>query len=634
IHVAGLPARGLVQGKSRDEADQVMAAKTHGTWVLDAACAGDPLEFFVLCSSRTAVLGGPGQVDYCAGNAFQDAFAEWKRATTSAQVTAIAWDTWRDTGMARSAALPGVATGEPISHPLLQRRIRATDSTDVFAATISTADSWIVDEHRMMGHGLVPGTTYMEMVRAAVAPHAAGREVELRDVLFMLPVIVPDGQTRELYTTIERGSDAIRFKIQSRAPGSPSAWQDHATGSVVFHDPEPHPVRSLDELRAACEVAEVIESEQALRRRLRLDFAAEGGIIRFAVHGRWRCLSRIEAGPRGLVAMLELPEAYAADLETFQLHPALLDVVGGASRIRAGEGYYLPFWYRSLRVVHGLARRMHCHIRIKEADDSGGETLTCDVDVFDEAGQLLIQIGDFVMKRVHQPEAMRDQVERASLAPSEVAPGEPHGALALLRAMHDGMTATEAVEVFRRVMATEPLPAHVVVSTRDLPALQQIAASIDPAQLTAEVEHGASPTTVHPRPELATPYVAPATDIERQIAAIWQDVLGIDAIGVDDDFFALGGHSLAAVQIGTRLRSQLGAELVLREFFERPTVASTARMLAAATGAIGAEPAERIEPLRRDELGEVSLDELSDEQVDAMLRQMLAAESAQQGSMP
>ncbi|HEU4729504.1 MAG TPA: polyketide synthase dehydratase domain-containing protein, partial [Kofleriaceae bacterium] len=567
----------------------------------------------------------------------QDAFAEWKRAATASPVTAIAWDTWRDTGMARAgAAGPSAPAGEVVNHPLLQRRIRATESTEVFAATISTAESWIVDEHRMMGHGLVPGTTYMEMVRAAVAPHAAGREIELRDVLFMLPVIVPDGQTRELYTTIERSGGSTRFKIQSRAPGSPSAWQDHATGAVVFHDPEPHPVRSLDELRAACEVAEIIETEQALRRRLRLDFAAEGGIIRFAVHGRWRCLSRIEAGPRGLVATLELPEAYAADLETFQLHPALLDVVGGASRIRAAEGYYLPFWYRSLRVIRGLARRMHCHIRIKEADDSAGETLTCDVDVFDDAGQLLIQIGDFVMKRIHQPEAMRDQVVRMARAPTEVhaESGEPRGAMALLRAIHDGMTAAEAVEVFCRVLAADPLPAHVVVSTRDLPALQRIAASIDPAQLAAEVEHGAGPAAVHPRPELATPYVAPATEIERQVAAIWQDVLGIDAIGVDDDFFALGGHSLAAVQIGTKLRSQFGADLVLREFFEQPTVASTARMLGAATGAGGAEPGERIEPVRRDEPDDDSLDGLSDEQVDAMLRQMLAAESAQQGSTP
>lgn len=116
VHAAGLPASGLLAGKSRADTDAVLAAKTRGTLVLDSVCDRDPLDFFLLCSSRTAILGGPGQLDYCAANAFLDTFAAGRDG-----VTAVAWDTWRDTGMAADPA-----GGVDVGHPLLQRRLRAT----------------------------------------------------------------------------------------------------------------------------------------------------------------------------------------------------------------------------------------------------------------------------------------------------------------------------------------------------------------------------------------------------------------------------------------------------------------------------------------------------------------------------
>lgn len=654
VHAAGTPANGLLAGKTRAEADAVLAAKTRGTLVLDAVCSPDALDFLVLFSSRTAVLGGPGQVDYCAANAFLDAFATAKAAQGS-PVTAIDWDTWRGIGMAAELpAVPGTGgdgDGEDFGHPLLQRRLQRTGTTEVFRTSLRTSDSWIVNEHRMMGHGLVPGTTYLEMVRAAVAPRAAGREIEFRDVLFTLPVIVPDGQVRDLYTTLEReGDDRLSFRVRSRIAGPTAGWQEHATGSVVLHEPVEQPQREVAELLAACAVDEVIEGEEALRSRLRLDFAAEGGIIQFAIEGRWRCLTRIHVGSQGLVAILELPEQYAADLDTYLLHPALLDVVGGSSRVHAAEGYYLPFWYGSLRFRRGMTRQMACHIRVKEGGDSSGETLVIDADVYDDEGRLLVRIEGFIMKRIHEPELMRDQIELAA-AEAEVAGAGEAAAQAAVRpaeglaALHElaagGVTAAEGMDLFDRVLAARPLPGQVVVSTRNLATAQRLAAAIDPARLAVELAETPTSTTVYPRPDLENPYEAPGSEAEAAIAAIWQEALGVDRIGRYDDFFALGGHSLAAVQIGARLRTHFGVELALHDFFDLPTVANTARLLADAGSDTRAETSAPIERLARDEpaeagnvdeLSEAQVDELSDDQVDALLRDMLAAEASEGGT--
>src|SRR5581483_11971464 len=71
-------------------------------------------------------------------------------------------------------------------------------------------------------------------------------------------------------------------------------------------------------------------------------------------------------------------------------------------------------------------------------------------------------------------------------------------------------------------------------------------------------------------------YVAPRSNVESQVAAIWAEVLRVPQVGIHDDFFALGGHSLMATQVVARLRQSLGVELPLRALFEAPTVAGLA----------------------------------------------------------
>ncbi|MFG6449810.1 amino acid adenylation domain-containing protein [Roseateles sp. BYS180W] len=67
-------------------------------------------------------------------------------------------------------------------------------------------------------------------------------------------------------------------------------------------------------------------------------------------------------------------------------------------------------------------------------------------------------------------------------------------------------------------------------------------------------------------------YVAPVSDIERGLAAIWGSVLKIDEVGLDDDFFDLGGHSLLGTQVTARILQQFAVELPLRELFEAGTL--------------------------------------------------------------
>ncbi|HET7233945.1 MAG TPA: amino acid adenylation domain-containing protein, partial [Longimicrobium sp.] len=116
------------------------------------------------------------------------------------------------------------------------------------------------------------------------------------------------------------------------------------------------------------------------------------------------------------------------------------------------------------------------------------------------------------------------------------------------------------------------LPAHMV------PALF-VALDALPLSPSGKVDRKALPAPPERPDGLETPFVAPRTQAEARVAAIWAEVLGMQGVGVEDDVFALGAHSLAVTQVGTRLRERLGVELRLGELFGAPTVAGLARLV-------------------------------------------------------
>src|SRR5262249_15227022 len=121
----------------------------------------------------------------------------------------------------------------------------------------------------------------------------------------------------------------------------------------------------------------------------------------------------------------------------------------------------------------------------------------------------------------------------------------------------------------RRFLAAR-LPAYMVPAHfMALPAL--------PVAATGKADRRARPPPERLEDE---GYVAPRTPLEEETAAIWGEVLGIERVGIHDNFWDLGGHSLLATQVLSRLLRKFGVELPLRTFFERPTVAELLLALA------------------------------------------------------
>ena len=96
---------------------------------------------------------------------------------------------------------------------------------------------------------------------------------------------------------------------------------------------------------------------------------------------------------------------------------------------------------------------------------------------------------------------------------------------------------------------------------------------------SGKLDAAALPRPDHTRPQLEEELVEPRNEVEATIARIWMEVLGLERLGVHDNFFVLGGHSLRATQVVSRVREALGVNLPLRVLFEAPTVAGLAAWL-------------------------------------------------------
>jgi acyl carrier protein len=134
----------------------------------------------------------------------------------------------------------------------------------------------------------------------------------------------------------------------------------------------------------------------------------------------------------------------------------------------------------------------------------------------------------------------------------------------------------DALKTFLR--ATLPdymVPAHWVV-------LQQF-----PLTPNGKLDRKALPTP--DADELRRAYVPPETELEQRVAAIWAQLLGVERVGLGDNFFDLGGHSLLAAQVTARLQSELAVNVPLVSLFQAGTLQAYAMSISASTAGNAAD---------------------------------------------
>jgi acyl carrier protein len=100
-----------------------------------------------------------------------------------------------------------------------------------------------------------------------------------------------------------------------------------------------------------------------------------------------------------------------------------------------------------------------------------------------------------------------------------------------------------------------------------------------PLTVTGKIDRLALPKPVPTRPELDTPYIEARSELEKTLAEVWSRVLGIEPVGVRDEFLSLGGNSLDAMQVVQKLNSSLPVKITLRDLLSTYTIKELAQVI-------------------------------------------------------
>lgn len=532
LHAAGVAGGRLLERQTREEVDRVLHAKLAGCRVLSELLESEPaLDFVVHYGSRAALAGLLGSGDYAAANAYLDAAA---RAAEPGEpyVVCVAWPSWDGAGMA--------VAGRP-----------DPPAPAVVVDRTFTGQEWFLDEHRVQGTPVLSGTTYLDLVvRAAqdcdLVP--AGQATVVKELVFVRPLAVP--QDTEVRLEFHPQREGHRFAVLARSAGRPE-WTRHAQGTVLGRPADPRNAR-LDVLFQDAVAQAVKPPAQPV----------------FELGPRWDNVVELAARGEALVVQLKLPAAFADDPAAHLLHPALLD--NATSVIRHGRSEpHLPFLYREVVLFRPLPAEL---VAVATDIDRQPGAVSGTVDLYDRRGRHLAHVSGFTM-RASDPERFAAQASDAGGVPAPdpgagwLSPDD--GAAALLRIIDSDLPASVAVLPAGADLA---LPGHLGPGPPDagVDGIGAPASSgpLGPPARRSAVGPGSTPAADGPEP----PAVGSSL-VDDPLRLLWEEVLGEPSIRPEDDFFDLGGTSLAVVQLVSRIRDTIGVEVGVGVVFEHSTLA-------------------------------------------------------------
>lgn len=532
LHLAGVVHDSLIEMASADDIAAVMQPKAHGAAnLLDELERRSDHASAVLMSSTSTVIAAEGQAAYVAANAYLDSLAGDRPGL---DIRTMSSGTWAGTGRAADLAVRtrlGLTDGEQIAHPVFTERSERADGSIVLVGRLDEAADWVLDEHRTTtGQAVLPGTAHVSLLIAAA--RSAGLEQPRLSDVFLASAVVADtpGAQVTLRITAEPEGDGWMLTLESDR-GTGNTWFLHSQAAATAGSGPATPAW-IAPLDAGAEQVPLLAQQHAT----------------LQLGPRWLCGEHAQTDGDRSEADLVAP-VLDVEAEAWAAHPALLDVVTALGVTLAEHDpstLYVPARYDSVTSWRTLPTHVTAHAARRSAIDD--DVLAVDLFVATPDGEPLLSIEGL---HLHALDATAEFV-----ADDDAAADAPRDGAAFLDLAEElGIRLSDLGDVFQRVAA---VPEHrLLVSSVDVEDLRTLA---EP-EVVADDDSGSADE---------------AAGLEGSLAQLWSELLGVDTVGEDDDFFDLGGHSLIAIRMTTRIQKKFGVRLQMVELLDASTVSTLA----------------------------------------------------------
>lgn len=565
FHTAGIAGGGIIPLKQREDCAKTLDPKVKGTLILDELLIDHSLDFFMLFSSITAVLGDEARLDYCSGNAFMDAYAAYRNQRTSGNTTSINWGQWGDVGMAvnwakevdsNNAAI-GVKSGFEAQEGQLLTLINKQRSDEEYRVNVTVNQDWVIDEHKLKGQPTLVGTTILAMLHELLADFKSNELLQVGSLMLTSPVIFEHAWPKNISLFVSETEKGYHYSLRSRGMLDID-WQEHAFGSInSLTSPVVTNKAVLATLQQRCKTPVV---EVGLSQGIRTD---DGGFLYLSE--RWDNHAKISEGIDEWVINKQLAEIFIDDLQRYPYHPAMIDSTAIACINRLSEENFLPISYGKITYLAPLEADCYVHVALKHPFKQDDATIMMNITFYSASGEVLLTLENYALIKIGADNPVATASEgsgRINIPDVELSDKD--------------ILYQEGVSSVQRLMQNIELE-QVVVATSDL---GQLIRETIPEKTVAEFDTDPSASEEgHSRPELSVDYVEPSNDVEREIVKVWQSILGIVGIGVKDNFTELGGNSLLAVQVISAVSELFEIDIRVDLFYQDQTVSGLANLV-------------------------------------------------------
>lgn len=290
---------------------------------------------------------------------------------------------WADPKVTELGDTTAVSEADKI-HPIVERMLSDSMNETVFLAKFDLSKHWFVQEHKIMGSNIVPGTAYIEFVKAVCVKYFASESIQIKSMTFIQPLVV--GETpKEAHIILKKLENGVRFTVASQE--NEERWVVHCEGEACVHDDAP-----TEEFR----VADYAEGGEEIIIPIPEDETDE----LVYMGPRWHCIEHIYKKGDVLQSEIKLRDDFKADLNNYHYHPSMADAALNIPlQVYINREMYLPLSYRNLRIYDTLPQRFFSRL-VKISGGNGSETMSFRVTLADPTGKILAEIEEYTTKKV------------------------------------------------------------------------------------------------------------------------------------------------------------------------------------------------------------------------------------------